>query len=455
MQKIKETLTTEWVSLDTFINGTVNTGEKYRIYNWGNDDAIMLETDTTPDASNTDGELIKTNESYSFTKSASSTLYMRAKNYETVLNVMEVSSSGSGNAVWGDITGTLSDQTDLADALSAKQATLVSGTNIKTINDQSLLGSGNIAISGSVPNQNTASGATTPLEFWEGTEQQWNTGGGSTTYAKWKSTGEAIVYTTSSEPDIGDTVYSEPGVVSALTITSTGAMWIRCSDNVKYEYNGSQTVSQTIGEAHPSWICNIESVGVKKGNTLIADATGEVLPTQTGNSGKYLTTNGTTASWATVSSGGLQNEATASNSISILGGDTTYEGSLIIGEHASVNGINAIAIGCEDNDYNGTHANAFGTAIGGGMTAGTGSIAIGFYKSVTGNNSIGLNADTSNNKEFVVGYDDQNGDYASYLLLNLATGKIPTARIGGATGSFTTNDGKTVTVTDGVITSIV
>lgn len=47
---------------------------------------------------------------------------------------------------WGDIEGTLSDQTDLQTALNAKQATLVSGTNIKTINNNSILGSGNITI---------------------------------------------------------------------------------------------------------------------------------------------------------------------------------------------------------------------------------------------------------------------------------------------------------------------
>jgi len=35
-------------------------------------------------------------------------------------------------------------------ALDAKQATLVSGTNIKTVNNTSLLGSGNIAISSAV-----------------------------------------------------------------------------------------------------------------------------------------------------------------------------------------------------------------------------------------------------------------------------------------------------------------
>ena len=49
---------------------------------------------------------------------------------------------------WGDIGGTLSNQTDLANALAAKQAELVSGTNIKTINGESVLGSGNLTVVG-------------------------------------------------------------------------------------------------------------------------------------------------------------------------------------------------------------------------------------------------------------------------------------------------------------------
>ena len=51
-----------------------------------------------------------------------------------------------GSVVWGNITGTLSDQTDLQAELDAKQDTLVSGTNIKTLNSESLLGSGNIVL---------------------------------------------------------------------------------------------------------------------------------------------------------------------------------------------------------------------------------------------------------------------------------------------------------------------
>lgn len=57
-----------------------------------------------------------------------------------------VDNSTGGNVMWGNIAGNISNQTDLQDALNDKQATLVSGTNIKTVNNTSLLGSGNISV---------------------------------------------------------------------------------------------------------------------------------------------------------------------------------------------------------------------------------------------------------------------------------------------------------------------
>ena len=45
---------------------------------------------------------------------------------------------------WGGIGGTLSNQTDLQSALNGKQDTLVSGTNIKTVNGATMLGSGDL-----------------------------------------------------------------------------------------------------------------------------------------------------------------------------------------------------------------------------------------------------------------------------------------------------------------------
>ena len=69
----------------------------------------------------------------------------------TITGAQIIAGASGGGATWGGITGTLSAQTDLQTALNAKQDTLVSGTNIKTINSTSLLGSGNITIAGASP----------------------------------------------------------------------------------------------------------------------------------------------------------------------------------------------------------------------------------------------------------------------------------------------------------------
>jgi|LakMenEpi03Aug12_release.lakeMendotaPanAssembly.Ray.scaffolds.fasta_scaffold182488_4 hypothetical protein len=60
-----------------------------------------------------------------------------------------INAAPGGSPAWGSITGILSSQTDLQTALNAKQDTLVSGTNIKTINGASVLGSGNLTVTGS------------------------------------------------------------------------------------------------------------------------------------------------------------------------------------------------------------------------------------------------------------------------------------------------------------------
>lgn len=51
-------------------------------------------------------------------------------------------------ATWGDLVGNITDQSDLQDALDDKQDVLISGTTIKTINGNSLLGSGDLTITG-------------------------------------------------------------------------------------------------------------------------------------------------------------------------------------------------------------------------------------------------------------------------------------------------------------------
>ena len=89
--------------------------------------------------------------------------------YNATTQKWENSAASSGT--WGSITGTLSDQTDLQTALNGKQATLVSGANIKTINNNSLLGSGNIDID-SLPSQTGQSGK---FLTTDGTDASWAT----------------------------------------------------------------------------------------------------------------------------------------------------------------------------------------------------------------------------------------------------------------------------------------
>ena len=78
--------------------------------------------------------------------SATDTTYTAGTGIDITNNVI---SNTQTSAEWGNITGTLSNQTDLNTALGNKQEELVSGINIKTINNTSILGSGNIEVGGS------------------------------------------------------------------------------------------------------------------------------------------------------------------------------------------------------------------------------------------------------------------------------------------------------------------
>ena len=72
-----------------------------------------------------------------------------AKDFTFTFGIPKGEPGEDGASEWGDITGDISDQTDLVSALQGKQNVLVSGTSIKTINNESLLGSGNITVAAS------------------------------------------------------------------------------------------------------------------------------------------------------------------------------------------------------------------------------------------------------------------------------------------------------------------
>ena len=86
----------------------------------------------------------------------------------------------------------------------------------------------------------------------------------------------AKCYTLDSTPTTLSQVYSEPETTSTKTITSVGSGTITLSDNLVYNSTptGNQNTYRTLGDAHPDWLCNINNVGVKIGNTTIATAGG-------------------------------------------------------------------------------------------------------------------------------------------------------------------------------------
>lgn len=123
---------------------------------------------------------------------------------------------------------------------------------------------------------------------------------------------------------------------------------------------------------------------------------GSGLPSQTGQSGKFLTTDGTDASWATINA--LQNTATGSNSLTVLGtASSTNENSINIGTGSSVS-----SQGAYDKKATVIGVNSTGdqdsVAIGYGTTGNLYSVVIGCSASAYNNNVIiGYNASGTTN----------------------------------------------------------
>ena len=140
----------------------------------------------------------------------------------------------------------------------------------------------------------------------------------------------------------------------------------------------------------------------------------EALPDQTGHSGKFLTTDGTDASW---SDKPLVNTGTGTNSLSILG-NTYGNYSISIGKSAEA-GLRSVSIGGKNNTANFSDS----IAIGANAQAGAnGAIQLGGSSTVSRNNR---DADT-----FKVGNANGNFEIMS------ADGTIPTARLTNAINKY-------------------
>lgn len=94
-------------------------------------------------------------------------------------------------------------------------------------------------------------------------------------YYKDSTVASDSVYTTDATPTTASTVYYSTTIIADLTITAVASGTITLSDGNTYTYDstGDQTVTYSVGELHPNYVCFIDGVGIKIGTTTIATAT--------------------------------------------------------------------------------------------------------------------------------------------------------------------------------------
>lgn len=202
---------------------------------------------------------------------------------------------------WGGIGGSIGDQLDLALALATKQDVLVSGTNIKTINGQSILGSGDITVAGgsglAIGTTAITSGTVGRILF-EGTGNVVQESGN----LFWDNTNGRLGIGTSTPTARQHIVGAGAtnSTYSLLVTNSAGSMALRVEDNLDVRIGKdiagvSRVYSLATGASFPaySWSGNSGSGLYLDGTSTIGLATGGTSRLQiasTGNVGINTTT---------------------------------------------------------------------------------------------------------------------------------------------------------------------
>lgn len=227
-------------------------------------------------------------------------------------------------------------------------------------------------------------------------------------------------------------------IVNANTLPTASATEL---GNI-YLYTGETNENYTHG-----YIYECVSAGepaVYSWSALEVQASADGLPDQTGNSGKFLTTDGTDASW---SDKPLANKTSATGSLSILGYGSglavTSLRTVAVGVSAEAKGNDSIAIG-NNTVADGASVVALGKSA---YAAGTYSTVLGTQASASANYAIQLGkGSNSDANTFKVANNNGNFEIMS------ADGTIPAARLASITGLADGNYKPRLTISDGVPT---
>ena len=244
--------------------------------------------------------------------------------------------STSATVAWGGVTGNLSDQTDLTNALNGKQDSLVSGTNIKTINNTSLLGSGDISVPTSISDltddtaiypidkaESVVDNNSGSLTFWSGTKAEYDA-----IVTKDANTLYNVEDTTSPIISILDSLYPVGsiyiGTMSACPLQTLGiGTWqLVATDKVLQGAGTRGSVGNTLNESLPNIKGSIEasqgSTGATSGGMGVFRFTNGAF-TGTANYQKCPAQN--TTGWA----GSASNLAIGQISLNASNSSSTYQ----------------------------------------------------------------------------------------------------------------------------------
>ena len=261
------------------------------------------------------------------TDGGNTTLHIHDSRYYTEGEV-DTALSGKANSSHTHAQG---DITDLTSDLAGKQATLVSGTNIKTINSTSLLGSGDIVISGGLSDGDkgditvTASGATWTIDNGVVTlAKQADMASASVVYRKTGGAGAPEVQTLATlKTDLGLTgtnsgdqdlsSYATTSAVAsgyqplATVLTNTTASFTTADETKLDAITGTNTGDNAINSLYSGLVTNANHTGDATGSTALT------LATVNSNVGSFTNSN------VTVNAKGLVTACASGTAVGVIG----------------------------------------------------------------------------------------------------------------------------------------
>jgi hypothetical protein len=362
-----------------------------------------------------------------------------------------------GGVIWGAITGTLSDQVDLQTALDAKQVTLVSGTNIKTINGVSILGSGNITIASGGGTWGSITGTLSSQ-----TDLQTALNGKQATISL-STTGNSGAATFASNV-LNIPNYTLAGLMG-ISLTSLSALTPLSYNNTTGQFSIQvATTSQNGYLSSTDWTTfngkqdtlvsgtNIKTINgssiLGSGNLVITGGVGSLdAVTTVGNTttnaifvGRLAVNTSSLVVFPTTFNVGINTAVDAGFKLDVVGGDSRINGLTVGRGNGNIDTNIVLAKNSFISNVSGTYNVAIGVDALNNSTTATNQIAIGYQALQQSNNNgnigIGRNSFYISSGDYNIGIGDQTGSNNTTGFDNIFIGRLAGFSIQSVNGNI-------------------